>query len=91
MTDQALIWIGLVSVAVGSAVGVVARDFIGEAIVDLFVERLAKRLQGVWTEDFEEALEPIKAELTTNGGSSVKDRVNDLWLRFGNLERQSSP
>lgn len=62
--------------------------YVVKAIAGAVVDDIGDALQERWETAIDERLAPIKDELTTNGGSSVKDRVNDMWLRFGNVEQQ---
>lgn len=64
---------------VGVAVVWAVTKWVVEAIALKVVTNLVDSLQPLWQADLEEALEdamePIRAEVTTNGGGSLKDRV----------------
>lgn len=66
--------------------------FTRDAYVDKAVDRLEERLQPLWVTDMTEALDPIhsqlaaiKAEVTVNGGGSLKDRVLDMHRQLETL------
>jgi hypothetical protein len=59
------------------------------------VEQLRVGLAPMWGADFkdamEEALAPILSELTVNGGTSVKDKVNDIDANLHQLQQDLEP
>lgn len=68
---------------------------LGRAIADALVDALAEQLQPSWTIDFrkelDEALGPIREELSANGGESVKDKVNSTANEVAMMRRDIEP
>lgn len=54
-------------------------SFFAAALADHLIDRIGDRLQPEWVADMEDALEqavePIRREVTLNGGGSMKDLV----------------
>ena len=57
---------------------------IAKGVVDSIGDTLAER----WRRDMDIALHPLKIELETNGGTSLKDRVLIMDGRLSDIERQ---
>lgn len=93
--DQGTLWaVGVVAVVVaGLVLGLVARfasklaDVLAGAIGDRVVAAIGDRLQERWREDLEIQLAPIRQELNTNGGDSIKDRVLTISLQVEDLQK----
>jgi predicted ThiF/HesA family dinucleotide-utilizing enzyme len=93
MTDQIV-----VGIAIGVAAPVVwlilrvASRWMARTISGQVVDAIGDSLQRRWRLDIDDALgdalEPIHAELKTNGGTSLKDQVSSIGIRLGNIESQ---
>lgn len=57
---------------------------ISHEVVDAIGDTLSER----WNKDMERALRPLKTELETNGGFTLKDRVLIMDGRLSDIERQ---
>jgi hypothetical protein len=69
-----------------------------EAAAVAIVAHLEDRLAPSWLADFDEALEPIyqdinaiRLELTSNGGSSLKDKLDTAALSIGQIQKDIEP
>jgi hypothetical protein len=69
-----------------------------EAAAVAIVAHLEDRLAPSWLADFDEALEPIyqdinaiRLELTSNGGASLKDKVDTTALSIGQIQKDIEP
>ena len=67
----------------------------GHVAARAIVAALEEQLAPSWAADFddalEEALKPIKDELTTNGGASLKDKVDVTALSVKQIQRDIEP
>ena len=67
----------------------------GHVAAGAIVAALEEQLAPSWAADFddalEEALKPIKDELTTNGGASLKDKVDVTALSVKQIQRDIEP
>jgi hypothetical protein len=90
MTDQILTGV-VIGVAVPVSVILIRTisRWMARTISDQVVDAIGDSLQARWRKDIDEALEPIHAELRINGGTSMKDQVSSLGLRFAALEAQN--
>lgn len=65
------------------------------AAADAIVREMEAQLSPSWAADFDDALEerlaPIVAELTTNGGASLKDKVDATALSVVQIQRDIEP
>lgn len=84
----------VVGVVIGVTVPVVililrfSSKWMARTISGQVVDAIGDSLQKRWRGDIDAALEPIHAELKTNGGTSLKDQVSSISLRMGNVESQ---
>lgn len=74
-----------IAVAVGLAVILIP---LSRWLLRAVANQIVREIQPHWQHDLTDALAGIREELTTNGGSSIKDQVSEIWLRMGNLEQQ---
>ena len=77
-------WAWLVLAVSGSLVAVIvpwASRFFARALAHAIIDAIATELRPMWQADIkpiEEQVADIKAEVTTNGGGSLKDRVLEM-------------
>lgn len=72
MNTGALVTIGI---GVGVYVLWAVTKYLTRAVALMVVSQIGDSLQPLWQADLDDALEPIRSEVTTNGGGSLKDRV----------------
>lgn len=67
-------------------------SFTMHAYADQIVDRLIERIRPEWMTDLDdvlnEALSPIRSELTLNGGGSTKDLVLEIRQQNADMQRQ---
>ena len=63
-------------------------QWIAHEISENVVRSIGDTLSVRWKADMDAALEYINAELTDNGGSSLKDKVGDIDDRLQDIESQ---
>lgn len=59
-----------------------------EAFADALVDKLETRLAPRWAADIDDRLEAIEQEFQTNGGETLRDRVDSLASSMNNVQQQ---
>ena len=64
---------------------------LGDHIHTRLLADIENQLAPSWLADFEDRLEPILCELSANGGTSVKDKVNSIADTVQQIQRDIEP
>lgn len=97
---ETALWFALASIGAAAVIGLwrlLGRviSYAAHATADQVIDRMGDTLQGRWEESIDHALKPVNAaldaidaELTLNGGDTVKDGVWQLRQQMSDLQHE---